>query len=303
MIIPTRLQLDILSCIKKLPSVLACTALVTAQAIPRDEIRSTTVPYVPPAAVSLRAEVRVVEVPVVVRDGQRHIVTGLTRDDFEIYDDGKKQAITAFSVQTDELQLGPVGDAKSSEVAAGPTIQPRSRFLALCFDNLHLSPAALPPVKEAAERFIRTNFAPGDSAVVVSTSQSSNTQFTADVPTLLDQIAKINITHLGVSGDLVACPHFSAYEAYQVANSADPGNQVLNAKVAACSGCSHHPCPESLVRNAAETVWAHVRQNTTNTLGVIDGLVDSMERLPGQRLILLTSPDFSWATRRRTSTA
>jgi len=73
--------------------------LAAAQSIAPDEIHSHTVPYAPPSGITLRAEVRVVEVPTVVRDGLIHAVGGLTQDDFEIYDNGKKQAITVFSVE------------------------------------------------------------------------------------------------------------------------------------------------------------------------------------------------------------
>jgi hypothetical protein len=85
--------------------------------------------------------VDLVEVPVVVRDAERRTVAGLTRDDFEIYDSGKKQAITAFSVQS----FKPPGDATGGArppAAAGPTGWPRPRFVALCFDNLHMDPGA-----------------------------------------------------------------------------------------------------------------------------------------------------------------
>src|ERR1035441_5939872 len=82
------------------PAALACLGLAMAQSIAPDEMHARTVPYVPPSPLTLRTQVDLVEVPVVVRDAGRHTVAGLTRDDFEIYDSGKKQPITAFSVQS-----------------------------------------------------------------------------------------------------------------------------------------------------------------------------------------------------------
>src|ERR1700722_17255599 len=81
-------------CLKSLCVALTCLALA-AQTLAPDEIHSQTVSYVPPSGLTLRAEVRVVEVPVAVRDNYFHTVAGLTREDFEIYDNGKKRAITA----------------------------------------------------------------------------------------------------------------------------------------------------------------------------------------------------------------
>src|ERR1017187_2513297 len=56
--------------------------------------------WVPPVQYTLRTETRVVEVGVVVRDSRSHSAGGLTRDDFEIEDGGKKREITAFSTET-----------------------------------------------------------------------------------------------------------------------------------------------------------------------------------------------------------
>jgi VWFA-related protein len=142
----------------RLSVILTCLTLA-AQSIPPDEIHSRTIPYVPPSP-TLPTEVRVVEVPAVVRDGHLQAVAGLTRDDFEILDDGSPQAITSFSVQS-------FNPRSESAGTTGRKSATRSRFLALCFDDLHLLPGALVPVKAAAERFVKTSLAPNDRVAVV----------------------------------------------------------------------------------------------------------------------------------------
>ncbi len=82
------------------PAAFVSVGLVAAQSIGLDEIHTQAFAYVPPLAVTLSTQVRQVDVPVVVRDAKRHAVAGLTRHDFEIYDAGKKQTITAFSAQS-----------------------------------------------------------------------------------------------------------------------------------------------------------------------------------------------------------
>jgi len=112
------------------PAALACLGLAAAQSIAPDEMHARTVPYVPPSPVTLRTEVDVAEVPVVVRDGRHRAVAGLTRDDFEIYDTGKKQTITALSVR----RLTPQGSGGGGTAvvpatpagAARPKGEPRS---------------------------------------------------------------------------------------------------------------------------------------------------------------------------------
>jgi VWFA-related protein len=274
---------------------LACLGLGMAQSIPRDEIHSRTITYVPPSLATLRTEVRVVEVPVVVRDRQHRTVAGLIRDDFNVYDDGKKQAITDFSVQGS----APQGDtnAAGGDGAVASKDQPRPRFLALCFDDLHLDPASLTYVKDSAERFVRAGLAPGDRVAVVTTSLSLDSEFIGDVATLVELIAKVTATPPRISGDVVGCPRISPYDAYQIANQMDPGNQVLNAKMAECAACTHlKECTAEEVMFKAEATWQRTRSNTVNTLSVIDGLVDGMAKLPGQRIILLTSSGFLTGT-------
>ena len=100
------------------PAAIACLGWAAAQSIAPDEMHARTVPYVPPAPVTLRTEVDLVEVPVVVRDGQHRAIAGLTKDDFEVYDAGKKQTITAFSVQRFTSPVSAGGGAKAAELPA-----------------------------------------------------------------------------------------------------------------------------------------------------------------------------------------
>lgn len=53
-----------------------------------------------PSGYTLRVNARLVDVNVVALDKKRHPITGLSRDDFEVYDNGVKQEIRSFS-QTD----------------------------------------------------------------------------------------------------------------------------------------------------------------------------------------------------------
>ncbi len=244
---------------------------------------------------TLRTEVRVVEVPVVVRDSFLHAVSGLPRDDFEIYDNGKKQAITAFSVEH-FIARGEAGDA-GQPAAARPNSQPRPRFLALCFDDLHLLPTILQPVKDAAKNFVRTGLAPGDQVVVVRTSRSENVKFTSDIPALIEEIEKVSAPPIAVTDDAERCPaHFDPHEAYRIAEHMDPGNEALHRKLAECGACYRFPCPEGLITSNAKAKWAHVRTATSSMLDEISSLVDGMAKLPGERIVVLTSGGFLTGT-------
>jgi VWFA-related protein len=272
---------------------IACLGLATAQNIAPDEMHARTVPYVPPSPLTLRTEAKLVEVPVVVRDARKRAVAGLTRDDFEIYDAGAKQTISAFSVES----FGAHGSKGDTGSGAGPAVlpaaiaepksPPRPRVIALLFDDLHTDAPNLKAAKDAAQRFVKTALAPGDRVAVVTTAApSQSAEFTADVPTLVERIAKV--TTREKKGPWV-CPTMETYEAYLIVNHLD--NALLTAKIAECSACQHTPCSESQITSLANWIWDQSMSNTKLTLTVLDGLVDGMAKLPGQRVILLTAAE------------
>jgi VWFA-related protein len=271
---------------------LAFLGLAMAQSVAPDEMHARTVPYAPPPKVTIRTEVDVVEVPVVVRDGRHRAVAGLTKNNFEIYDTGVRQTITAFSEQhfTSQVDAGGAKPAVVPAASPGPKGEPRPRFVALCFDDLNSDPLALKPAKEAAERFVKTALAPGDRVAVVTVAQMQDTEFIGDVPKLVEWIAKVTNHQRTNDESLQQCPHVRPYEAYLIANNLD--NEVLQAKVAECSACYHAPCPPNQVTSMSQEIWEHALTNSKNTLQVVESLVGAMESLPGERMILLTSTGF-----------
>src|SRR4051812_2083915 len=100
--------------------------------------------------------VHIVEVPVSVVDSGGNPIRGLTAANFEVYDGGKKQAITSF----DKVDFG------SKEVMSASAISPlnpsaRRSFL-LLFDLGYSSPRSLVRAQEAARRFVSTAVQPRD---------------------------------------------------------------------------------------------------------------------------------------------
>ncbi len=110
------------------------------------------------------ARVTLVEVPVNVVDKNGHSVENLTADDFEIYDDGKKQTITGFEVLDQRVPL-PI--AKPED----PPINPAARrhFLIL-FDLSFGSPRAIVNARRAARDFVVTRMKELDLAAVATYS-------------------------------------------------------------------------------------------------------------------------------------
>ncbi|HEX5715119.1 MAG TPA: VWA domain-containing protein [Thermoanaerobaculia bacterium] len=107
-------------------------------------------------------DVVVVEVPVQVLDGDGKPVRGLTADDFEIYERGRKQKIVGFEVLDLKVQVPADGKMRT----APPPVSARRHFL-LLFDLSFSSPKSAARAKEAA-RGILEKLHPSDLVAVGS---------------------------------------------------------------------------------------------------------------------------------------
>ena len=90
-------------------------------------------------------DVDVVNVEVVVTDKKGRPVTGLTRDDFEIFEDGRKVEITNFhEIQGESRPVDETMPAPETEPASGaapPAAQPRAgHHVVILVDNMNISP-------------------------------------------------------------------------------------------------------------------------------------------------------------------
>ena len=139
-------------------------------------------------------EVRVINVEAVVTDRKGQPVTGLTKDDFEIYENGQKQEITNFN----EIRM-PVGGAAAVATAAPASAEipaeQRSRKVILFIDNGTLRPFNRNRILPAMKTFIHKTLRPSDQVMIAVWSGGLDIRlpFTNDFAAadkLLDQIAK-----------------------------------------------------------------------------------------------------------------
>jgi VWFA-related protein len=130
----------------------------------------------PPAQPRFRVEVNYVEVDAVVTDAQGNFVRNLTRDDFEVLEDGKPQQVSAFSVIDLPIDRG---DAPLLAPEVVPDVRSNARefdgrIYLVILDDLHTAPLRSQRVKAAARQFIERYFGANDLAAVVSTSGRSD---------------------------------------------------------------------------------------------------------------------------------
>jgi len=292
-------------------ALMAGAAILTAQSFDSHEIRVSAIPYFPKPGYGLKTEARLVEVGVVVRDGDGHPVSGLSKSDFEVWDNGKRREITVFSVQSvAPAAPSAAAPAVSSSVAAGPAPAPtpapaKPRFIAVVFDDVSMPLGDLYHAKVAAKRFLKSGMAATDRLAVLTVSSGLVLPFTADKAALSEAIDKVVLRQKKQVWD--GCPSFTPYEAYVTANHLDLTVMTRKARDLMRS-CLRFICPDidpakidilppcaaavATVTGMADSFWMQVRLQSRNTILTLRDFVDFMAQVNGTRVILLASSGF-----------
>jgi VWFA-related protein len=130
-------------------------------------------------------EVRVVNVDVIVRDRAGKPVTGLTKADFEIFENGQKREITnlyevrAPAPAAAEATAEPVPAAPAVPAAAPVEVRPRN--IVMLVDNYSLEPFRRDKVLQSLDKFVE-QLGPHDQVMLVLCTQKTTviTPFTRD---------------------------------------------------------------------------------------------------------------------------
>jgi VWFA-related protein len=194
---------------------------------------------------------------VVTKDGKQ--VTNLTADDFEIFEDGKRQAITSFAFISNVPNTAPQPVAKDTKKPAtvvpfGP-VKPNEtrRTMAVVVDDLGLSAESMHQVKRQLRKFVTEQLQPNDLVAIIRTSGEMGAlqQFTNDKRILtraVDQLRWNLCSRVGVH----VLPPLREF---------DNGPQICG--------------------------W----RSYTSTLKSLRFIVDSMGYLPGRKSLVLLSDD------------
>ena len=253
-----------------------------------------------PEAPKIQVTVDSVLVPVVVRDSQGHAVGDLNKNDFQVFDNGKRQLLSGFTIEkrasVKTTTENPVSPALPAAVPGAVTSQPQSapqRFVVFLFDDLHLSEGDLLRVKAVATKMLAKSLADSDMAAVVSLS-GVNSGLTRDRATLQQAVENLKLQQ-AFRHDDHACPDIGFYQADLIQNKrSEPALKSAEADYVTCAalvGVSPNMV-ESMVRSAASQSLLNGEHDVYASLRAVSEYVNKMSALPGERLLILISPGF-----------
>ena len=258
----------------------------------KDEATTATVAE----AAKFRVNVRLVLARVVVRDSNGHAIGNLHKEDFELFDNGKRQVISAFDAQgASEARSEPTANSTTEDnhtnIQAAPAFP--TRYVALVFDDLRLDFADLSRVRDAAEHRI-DNLAPTERVAVFSTSGQTMLDFTDDHTKLHQTVDSLRPHPMQVQSG-TQCPDISFYMADLIVNKNDPN--ALQTAINDYMVCSNAPTQAiatagQLVQGLASQVLNVGEEESRMVLRSLSQTIRRMAALPGQRNLVLVSPGF-----------
>ena len=140
--------------------------------------------------ITFRVEVNYVEIDAIVTDAQGNFVTNLTKNDFQVFEEGKPQTIETFSIV--DIPVERPDAPLFSPAPIEPDVRSNrrefdGRIYVLILDDLNTHFARSPRVTAAAREFIERHFGENDIAAVVQTggTKKGAQEFTNSRPRLL----------------------------------------------------------------------------------------------------------------------
>jgi VWFA-related protein len=149
-------------------------------------------------AETFKAGVTVIQVPVVVRDHDGHVVSNLGKDDFQLFDNGKRQEITSFSVEGAGSPAAPdrslpAGEASAPQSTPGTGMEIPARFVTYFFDDVTIRDFGdLKRINDAAVQQLG-QLQPGDRVAIFTSSCSVELDFTNDRPKLQQTLSRLQL--------------------------------------------------------------------------------------------------------------
>jgi len=251
---------------------------------------------------TFKVRVNLVLVHVVVRDSEGRPVPNLKKEDFLLTDNRKAQVISTFSMETPASRVvknvnvnPPPPGAEDAATANAVVSGMAQRFVAMVFDDVHMSLEDASYVRASSQRFLG-KLAPSDRVAMYATSGQISQDFTNDrellEKTLLGLVPRPRASTPGIH----SCPDISYYQADQMENKHDPiASAVATDETIQCA------FQGDTSQSAAAAIMAEAEAARTLAAGDADasfsyrnmeGILRRLTAMPGERVMVLVSPGF-----------
>jgi VWFA-related protein len=138
---------------------------------------------------TVRVAVDEVRIDAVVLNWRGRQITDLSADDFEIYQDGKRQEIVSCTYVNDYV---PPGERKASLISTtAPSREDIRRTILFLVDDFSMSFENIHHTRMGLKNFVKKQMQPGDLVGIIQTSLGFGQLFNSDKRQLLATIEKI----------------------------------------------------------------------------------------------------------------
>lgn len=225
----------------------------------------------------LKLGIELVQVDVLVLDKDNRPVSGLKREDFELYDNDKLQTISHFSYEISKPRGGEVS-ALPKSIAPGEL----NRVIAFVVDTLHMNPDSVYRTRRMLQDFVDKQMAPGDLVLVQPTAGGSGIyqQFTTDTRLLSGAIRQLRPAFILDSNTPARRSGSSQQVLSLLPALAEERAGITQAQ--GQGGTGTEPSVAAMLEEA----------DTRATLSALNNLVLALSRLPGRKIGVFVSEGF-----------
>lgn len=247
-----------------------------------------------------------IQIDVTVTDQNGKTVSGLRREDFDVFENGERQNISNFSFVSSSI--GEATLAAGETIAGAPNGQGPApvpaltrvqvhRTIAIVIDDLNLSYESVFHTRESLRKFVNEQMQPGDLVAIIRTSGGVGAlqQFTSDRRLLLAAVEKIRWNPLGTAGVEAIATTVMDGEDITEYTTLDTGRGIAALRPEVAARISGRKRPNlttektSLYHKSRGNEETQEGINTLNSLGAIRYIINGMSELPGRKAMMLFS--------------
>lgn len=225
----------------------------------------------------LKIGTELVQIDVLVLDKDNRPVTGLKREDFQLYDNDQLQAISHFSYEASKPREGDITGLPKS-IAPSEL----NRVIAFVIDTLHMKPESIYRTRLMLQDFVDNKMAAGDLVLILPTAGGSGLyqQFTTDARVLNGAIRHLRPVFI--------------LDSETPSRRAGTSQQVLDVLPALAESRAGIRQAEGQGGTGTGAGIASMLEDadTRATLNVLDNLVGALGKLPGRKISVFVSEGF-----------